>query len=272
MDDLNSFLPDLSTPATDPQFFTAIPSDESTLDRMMSVFTSPREAMQGIELSKSASTWIVPLLVAMLLTATSFALRYYTTNAAEEEHTMRVQNFTQMSENKNLNSDQRTMFKKKAAEDTANPNKSAVWGFALGLGLVLSAPLFSSLVFFLLAKIVFKADHVTFTMILAAASITLVITGVGDVLQLVLQAITGDGAMTISPAAFVSGAPQKPLFAFAMQFNVFKIWDLIVFSIAYASLVRRQAMAGYAVVFVTWLVRIALWTGITAMLQKIQAG
>jgi hypothetical protein len=273
MEDLNNvvdFGTSLTAPHVDPQFFTAIPSAETPMDRIMSVFTVPKEALQGIEQAKNA--WLMPLLIALLLTAASFSLRYFVTNAAEEEHVLRVQNYDRLAHNKNMGAEQKKAFVINAQEDKADANKSAIWGFAIGFVTPLLATVFSCLIFFLLARTVFKAEHVTFKMILTAAAIPLVITGLGDVLGLIVQAITGNSAMTISPAAFVSGSPQQPAFVLAMQFNLFKIWDLVVFSLAFASLVRRQPIAGYAVVFITWLIRIALWTGMTVMFQKITAG
>lgn len=268
MEDFNSTVPEFIEDTVDPQFFTAVPSADSPVDRVMSIFTAPKEALQGVEVATGASTWLVPLLIALLLSAASFSIRYFVTNAAEEEHVQRVQNYTRLSENKNMSVEQRKGFAKNAQDDKADSGKSAVWGFALGFVTPLLATLFSCLIFFLLARTVFKAEHVTYKMILTAASITLVLSGVGDILGLVAQAITGNGSMTISPGAFISGSPQQPIFVLASQFNLFKIWDLAFFSLGFASLVRKQPVAGYAVVFTTWLVRVALWTGLTAMFQR----
>jgi hypothetical protein len=255
-----------SDPILSGDIFTAQPSDLSVMDRIIAIFSSPREALQGIELvEKKSSLWMIPLLISMVVGAASFSLRYYTTPAAQEEHQQRVETIEKLSNNKQMPAEQRAKFKTQAAEDVANASDAAVKG-AIGGFLLPAVVLFlSGLVFFIVGRFIFGAQDLTYSMILVAGSLTMLLSSVGDLLNLLLQSVMNSTTASISPAMFSSASPRSPIFVFLLQINPFKIWDLIVFSLALASLSRKSNMSAYLTVFITWGFRIAILTGLTAL-------
>jgi len=270
MEDFNS-LQQPQMEAEEP-FFTARASDQSVLDRIFAIFTSPKEALQGIELVQGAGAWLWPLLLAVLITSASAGIRYFTTSAAQDEHTARVIQYEKMANNKKFADETRKGFHKKALEDTGDAQKSALTSVGTVFAMMIILAMISSLFFFILAKFIFRSGDITFSTVLIASSLTMVISAVGDLIGVILQSVFDNGMLSVSPAAFLHGmSPSDPNFVLAFQFNLFKIWDLAIFAIAFASLARRSAGTGIAVVFGSWLLRVAIYTGLMYLVQSLTA-
>lgn len=249
------------------QYFTAQPASLSTFDRIIAVFTSPKEAFAGIENeSKGTSIWGMAILIAVLLTTGSSILRYYVTDAPQKEYEMRHSQYDRMLKSPKIPEENKQAMRQQMANDT--PSNPPIWRPVVTGILIVLLPFFiSSLVFFVFGKFVFGVEEFSFTPLLIASALTYVISSVGDIVNLILQSITYDSTMILGPSLFVGSDMQSPAFAFTSQLGVFKIWDLAIFSIGYASLCRRSNGVAMSVVFGTWLLRIILWTAMAIFFQ-----
>ena len=250
------------------EFITAIPGDQKIFDRIIGVFVSPREAFQGIEMLPSAINWLVPLLISLILTSGSFSLRYLTTSAAQDEHALSVSYLQKLAKNPNLPQETRKAYLETALSQKVDVAQSMIRGAIMGTVFSLLGLFASGVVFFVLARYVFANEDVTYGTILTASSLTLLISAVGDVVSFLLQTLLSNSQITTTPAAFLP-VSTGVLYTTAQQINIFKIWDLAIFSIAFGSLIRKSTSTGGLVVFGTWLLRIALMATISALLMRL---
>lgn len=258
-DTYNQFDP---TPAVDAQYFTAQPASLSTFDRIIAVFTSPKEAFAGIEIDPKASTWLLSFLSALLLTGGALVLRYYVTDAPQREYDARHAQYTKMLNSNNQSAEFKQYLRQKMNEDSPN-NHSFGLPLSIILGSMIIAFFFSGMIFFVLARFVFASEDIPFHSILIASALTFIISSVGDIVNLILQSITYNSSLLLAPSLFVGDDIQSPAFTVTSQLSLFKVWDLIAFSIAFASIIRRPRTTAYLAVFGTWLLRILILGGLS---------
>jgi hypothetical protein len=248
------------------EFITAIPCDQKVFDRIIGVFVSPREAFQGIEMLPGAINWLVPLMIALVLTSSSFSLRYLTTSAAQDEHTLSVSYLQKLAKNPDLPQETRRQYLETALSQKVDVAQSMIRGAIMGVVFSLLGLFASGVVFFVLARYVFANEDITYGTILTASSLTLLISAVGDVVSFLLQTLLSNSQITTTPAAFLP-ISTGVLYTTFQQLNIFKIWDLAIFSVAFGSLIRKSTSTGAVLVFGTWLLRIALMATISALLM-----
>jgi len=246
------------------EFFTLQPSDQTAMDRVTSIFTSPKEAQQGIEVVTNPSKlWLVIILIACALTASYKTVRSYTTDSVIVEYQMKKQSKEMELNSPRTSPERKQMVRKELNELAPAPlttTKSVLDGL-LGILSVLAAFFLSAVVFYLIGKFIFGAEELTFNSILIASSLGFILSSVGDLFALGLESATGDSTLSFTPAVFFGTKLSFANMALLGQISLFKIWDLFAFGIGYASLIRRSTSTGLLVVFGTWLLRILIVWG-----------
>ncbi len=236
--------------------------DIALSDAMTGVYTEPAATFEAVKNSKKRSYWLVPTIIAIILTLVASFLvlndeelyseiKTVQTKAAKERLEQRVKEGKMSQEQMDQAMEQTEKFMDKSSPFFL---ASAILGPIIGGFLVLFV---RGLVLWGALKI-FKGTA-TYMLVICTLGLTSMIDMISTVINTVLAIVTGKLIVNIGPALFITKEMVgETLAKFLGHFDLIAIWYLIVLGLGLGAVSNLKKSTTISLVFVLWIIWIVL--------------
>jgi hypothetical protein len=241
------------------------PSEESSemsfTDKVMNVYSAPRELFDGIAKSeKKNSNWSIPLILTMIVGIISIFVAFSQAPIQDQVREQQEKGVQKQVESGKMTQEQAD----KAMSIIPKPGSPLFMAIsAVGVAFVTAAMLFGfALGFWLVGKWVFKAPA-TYGKVLEVIGLSMYILVLGSIVTLLLIVATGSIYATPSLALAVSHFdPTNKVDKLLASVNLVTFWYLAVVSVGLGKIFSVSATKALVAVGVLW----AVWTGTTVLI------
>ncbi len=224
------------------------------IDKLAGIFTSPGEIYENLVNSKkTVSNWLIPLAILIFLTIVSTLLKFSNERIKDSLIQFQEQRFEQLIEEGKMTKEQAEIARERIEAFGGAQKIFSVVGSLIGIPITF---LIVTLVYFLLGRLFFKGE-VEFMTVFSIYSLSSLISSVGVIVSTILAFATGSFFANASLAIFMEVSTRKA-YILASHFDVFKLWQLGVFSVGMAKAFSKNYTSAFALVFGVWAVWIVL--------------
>lgn len=256
---------------------------QSFLGRLLNVFLAPTEAFNDLVESVTWRDWVWPLI--FLSVVLGVAPRFYQETKLDETLRAIQRQERSIMDNPNIPDDRKADIQGRFDKARANIQdaRSNPWKFKYQWGYIL-LPVYLFIFFSVWAGLLLMIGNfgmggkTTFFQIFTVVALSYYIGGNG----MLMQMPEGIGALELivktpiimakestqvifSPGLFLD-ATNTFITRFINQFDIFRLWSLVVLGIGFAKLYKRSYTTGVWTVGALWLVLTALGTGLAGLI------
>jgi len=221
------------------------------IDKISGIFLSPSEVYENLVQSKPRTLdWLVPLAFMIIVAILSTLLKFSDERIKDSLISFQAQRFEQLVEEGKMTQEQADIARERLESFGGAQKIFSAVGALIGIPIVF---LIVSLVYFLLGRLFFKVD-VDFMSVFSIYSLSSLIGTAGIIVATLLSFLTGSFFASASPSIFMEPSSSK-LYQLASKFEIFSIWQYIVFAIGMAKAFNKSYSLAFALVFGVW----AIW-------------
>ncbi|CUU07338.1 Yip1 domain-containing protein [Candidatus Thermokryptus mobilis] len=224
------------------------------IDKISGIFLAPAEVYENLVKSKPKTIdWLFPVVVMIVVVIVSTLLKFGNESIRDSLISFQEQRFEQLVEEGKMTEEQAEIARERLSSFTGAQRIFSVVGALIGIPIVF---LIVSLVYFLLGRLFFKGD-VDFMSVFSIYSLSSLIGTVGVIVATLLSFLTGSFFASASPAIFMEPSSSK-LYQLATKFEVFSIWQYVVFAIGLAKAFNKGYLSAFVLVFGVWLIWVVM--------------
>ncbi len=224
------------------------------IDKISGIFLAPAEVYENLVKSKPRTIdWLLPLVVMIVVAIVSTFLKFSNESIRDSLISFQEQRFEQLVEEGKMTQEQAEIARERLSSFGGAQKIFSAVGALIGIPIVF---LIVSLVYFLLGRLFFKGD-VDFMSVFSIYSLSSLIGTVGIIVATLLSFLTGSFFASASPSIFMEPSSSK-LYQLAAKFEVFSIWQYIVFAIGLAKAFNKSYLSAFVLVFGVWVIWIVV--------------
>jgi len=207
----------------------------SLAGRLLNVFAAPGDVFDGLKTANSSvANWLVPVLIVMLVTITSFAVTLSQPTIKQQIVEMQEKAIDQQVAAGKIKADQAKAFKEQIA--ALPPWVMQLFGVVQGVGAGFCGTFWWAMVVWLLGKLALKSE-IPFLKALEVSGLTMMIFALSVVITTLLIVILGNLMARPALSVFVSEFnPTSKLHLLLGSVNLFYLWSTAVLSLALSKL------------------------------------